>query len=229
MPASACKREGPASTSGVVGDVIPGQPAASANTADVRVLMPEAPDAGRAPGIPPLPSDASAAVAPDSAAVSDNPDSGLPGGTGEGTIGISVIGPIGTSGIGPIGDNRYGTGVSRMVRRVGRGPTVGVLPATVQGGISIAAVRRVVLRALPQIQFCYEQGLMRNPNLGGRVVVRFAVSSSGSVATSAIAESNLTNPLVESCIANAVRRWLFPSPAGGGIAIVSLPFTFRPE
>jgi hypothetical protein len=30
----------------------------------------------------------------------------------------------------------------------------------------------------------------------------------------------------ESCVVQAVRRWEFPKPAGGGIVIVSYPFNF---
>jgi hypothetical protein len=31
---------------------------------------------------------------------------------------------------------------------------------------------------------------------------------------------------VESCVVSAVKRWDFPKPTGGGIAIVSYPFNF---
>ena len=36
----------------------------------------------------------------------------------------------------------------------------------------------------------------------------------------------LGNPAAENCIAQAVRRWTFPQPKGGGIVIVSYPFVF---
>ena len=40
----------------------------------------------------------------------------------------------------------------------------------------------------------------------------------------AVASSTLGDPQVENCIAQAVRRWTFPQPEGGGIVIVTYPF-----
>jgi hypothetical protein len=37
----------------------------------------------------------------------------------------------------------------------------------------------------------------------------------------------MNNPNVEQCIAQAVRRWEFPKPQGGGIVIVSYPFVLK--
>jgi hypothetical protein len=34
------------------------------------------------------------------------------------------------------------------------------------------------------------------------------------------------NIRVENCVVQAVRRWEFPKPLGGGIVIVSYPFNF---
>jgi hypothetical protein len=33
---------------------------------------------------------------------------------------------------------------------------------------------------------------------------------------------------VEACVVNAVKRWDFPAPDRGGLAMVSYPFTFAP-
>jgi hypothetical protein len=44
---------------------------------------------------------------------------------------------------------------------------------------------------------------------------------------SKVGSSTLKNAKVETCIAQAVRRWLFPKPKGGGIVIVSYPFVLR--
>ena len=42
-----------------------------------------------------------------------------------------------------------------------------------------------------------------------------------------VQKSTMNNRNVETCIAKAVRRWLFPKPKGGGIVIVSYPFVLR--
>jgi hypothetical protein len=36
----------------------------------------------------------------------------------------------------------------------------------------------------------------------------------------------MNNLHVEKCVVDAVKRWEFPKPTGGGIAIVSYPFNF---
>jgi hypothetical protein len=42
-----------------------------------------------------------------------------------------------------------------------------------------------------------------------------------------VAESSVAVPSVGTCIANAVRRWQFPSPEGGGIVTVNYPFNLQ--
>jgi hypothetical protein len=36
------------------------------------------------------------------------------------------------------------------------------------------------------------------------------------------------NPRVESCTLQAVKRWPFPQPNGGGLVLVSYPFVLAP-
>ena len=45
---------------------------------------------------------------------------------------------------------------------------------------------------------------------------------------SVLQNSTMGNARVENCIVQAVRRWEFPKPLGGGIVIVSYPFVFTP-
>jgi TonB family protein len=71
---------------------------------------------------------------------------------------------------------------------------------------------------------------VQNPALEGRVIVRFVIGGEGTVMGSNIAESNIVVPSVGQCISNAVRRWQFPIPEGGGIVTVNYPFNLqRPE
>ena len=75
---------------------------------------------------------------------------------------------------------------------------------------------------------CYEQQLVRQPNLGGRVTVQFTIAASGQVIASVVQTSTIGNPAVEMCIVQAVKRWEFPKPIGGGIVLVSYPFALTP-
>ncbi|HKU41418.1 MAG TPA: AgmX/PglI C-terminal domain-containing protein, partial [Polyangiales bacterium] len=56
------------------------------------------------------------------------------------------------------------------------------------------------------------------------VSVKFMIAPTGAVQTSVIQSSDLGSPAAESCIAQAVRRWSFPAPEGGGVVVVSYPF-----
>jgi tetratricopeptide (TPR) repeat protein len=147
------------------------------------------------------------------------------GGTGEGTIGLGNFGTMG-HGSGTGSGQGYGSGAGSGLRgRANRGPIVRTAPPTVTGTLSPEAIRRVVLRNLGQVMHCHEQALAQDPNVSGRVVVRFIISGNGSVMNSQVSESDYPIPSAGVCIAGAVRRWQFPAPNDGGIAIVSYPFT----
>jgi hypothetical protein len=103
-------------------------------------------------------------------------------------------------------------------------PTVRAEPPTVSGLLSPESVRRVGLRNLGQVNRCYEIGLATDPRLAGRVVIRFVIGASGSVMGSSVGDSQLALPSVGECIANAIRRWQFPAPEGGGVVTVNYPF-----
>ncbi len=106
-------------------------------------------------------------------------------------------------------------------------PTIRTGTASVRGSLSKEVIRRYIRRHINQIRFCYEQQLARQPDLNGRVAVRFVISSSGAVSSSSVASSTLGDPTAETCIARAVQRIAFPQPEGGGVVIVTYPFMFQ--
>jgi len=150
------------------------------------------------------------------------------GGTGEGTIGMGNIGTMGHgSGLGT--GQSYGAGAGRGLRNRGNsGPRVSPSAPVVTGLLSPEAIRRVVLRNLGQVNHCYVQGLETSPNIAGRVVVRFVIGGTGSVMGSNVADNSIAMPSVGECISNAVRRWQFPAPDGGGVVTVNYPFNLQP-
>ncbi|MDP3279073.1 MAG: AgmX/PglI C-terminal domain-containing protein [Deltaproteobacteria bacterium] len=150
------------------------------------------------------------------------------GGNGEGTVcsgsscGMSTLGVGGS----PNGD-RYGqTTGNRLGPRQGHGPRVTAASPNVIGEYDRGLIRRVVLRNLSQVTHCHEQGLLQNSQLAGRVVVSFVIDPAGNVSGSSVRESSLAVPATAQCIANAVRRWQFPSPQGSAI-VVNYPFTLE--
>jgi len=154
------------------------------------------------------------------------------GGTGERTLGLGGIGTLGRYGPGAgTGDGPgrgYGTGVGRLGTRQAKTPEIipGIVSA--QGSLDKEIIRRIVRRHLNEVKYCYDQALARQPKLDGRVVAKFTISGTGQVLASFIQSTTLGSPAVELCVANAIKRWDFPAPRGGGLAMVSYPFTFSP-
>jgi TonB family protein len=148
------------------------------------------------------------------------------GGTGEGTIGLGNLGTIGKGGGGGYGSG-YGRGMGGIGTR--RAGTPDVIPGTAQvrGALDKEIIRRVIRSHIKEVKFCYEQELLRKPDLYGRVTIQFTITPMGSVSSSAVQGSTMGNSKVEQCIARAVQRWEFPKPQGGGIVIVAYPFVLK--
>ncbi|MBW2278027.1 MAG: energy transducer TonB [Deltaproteobacteria bacterium] len=140
------------------------------------------------------------------------------GGTGEGTIGLGNLNTIGHGGGGGSGSG-YGRGAGGLGGRRGKAPRIRSGAAMVKGSLSKEVIRRIVHRHINEVKFCYEKALAQRPDLSGRVAIKFIISGTGAVQMAAVASSTLGNAQVENCIAQAVRRWTFPQPEGGGIVI----------
>ncbi len=146
------------------------------------------------------------------------------GGLGQGTIGMGNFGTIGRGGGRGDGEGGYGRGVGGFRGRSAGVPQVRSGGAEVRGSLSKEVIRRVVRRHINEVKFCYEQQLNARPDLQGRVTTRFVISPTGSVQSAMVADSSLRNAAVEGCIVQAVRRWTFPAPDGGGVVVVNYPF-----
>jgi hypothetical protein len=103
-------------------------------------------------------------------------------------------------------------------------------PPETTGSLDPEDVRRVIRSHVSQIRFCYEQRLMVNPGLSGKLRVRFLVGSSGDVPEASMAEgTTISDSSLRSCILTRVRSWVFPSPKGGGSALVTYPIWLKPS
>ena len=122
---------------------------------------------------------------------------------------------------------RRGT-MTTLTEREARQPTVSMQRPEISGQLDREIIQRVIREHRREIRACYEGELQRDPDLEGRVVVGFVISSDGQVAGSRISESTLGNSAVEDCVARRVRQWRFPEPRGGGTVNVNYPFVFSP-
>lgn len=96
-------------------------------------------------------------------------------------------------------------------------------------GLERQGVVDVIEAHVGEVRYCYQQGLAMDPNLKGRVLVRFTVGRGGRVRTSAVASSTLPDKNVEACVARAVCRWLFEVPPSNRTVTVSYPFDLEPH
>jgi len=95
------------------------------------------------------------------------------------------------------------------------------------GSLSMEIIRRVIHSHRDQIKYCYSKELTRNPNLAGKVSIKFTISPKGYVQQASVSQTTLRNATVERCMAQKIRTWKFPEPKGGGIVIVNYPFIFK--
>ena len=141
------------------------------------------------------------------------------GGDAAGSMGLARIGIPGLSS----GQRGMGSHVGNFnLRHKATAPEI-LGPPEIKGRIDKDIIRRIVRRHLNEVKYCYEQEAMRRPNIGGRLVVQFTIGGNGVVSNSTVAAS-MGDSVVDGCVTQAVRRWEFPQPEGGGIVIVSYPF-----
>ena len=155
----------------------------------------------------------------------------IPDGGGGGvaqTVGIGDVHTLGRAS----GNDRYGTGLGLIADGKSRPPTVlpDSTPPEIGGALDPEIVRQVIRSHVSQIRFCYESRLASRPSLEGKIRVRFLVASDGRVPQASIAEgSTLHDSELSECILSRFRSWIFPSPKGGGSALVTYPFWLRPN
>lgn len=94
---------------------------------------------------------------------------------------------------------------------------------TVFGAVDAAEVRRVVEQQCSAANACLERA--RAQKLDGRVNVKFIVSPAGTVVSAQVALSTVEGSELGNCLTSALRACTFPRPKGGGVAVVTYPFT----
>jgi len=178
--------------------------------------VPEAPvkkGLGRPGGIPvrqweneasPRPGDFAPAVAPENSALLRQ---------------ISKLeGKVRHSGLGGVGT---GTEVEASVMFGGVGSSHGEqIPEWIRN-----MIRRKVQGYLTELEAAYSAAYRRNPEVKGRLVVRFQVEPSGKVSRAESVESSFRDSTFIRDVLSKVRRWSF-EPTGGHIVEVLYPFVF---
>lgn len=148
------------------------------------------------------------------------------GGRGEG-IGLGNIGTLG-HGAGTGTGQGFGSGHGRLGgAHKTRAPQVRMGATTVSGRLPPEVIQRIVRQNYGRFRMCYEQGLAGNPNLEGRVSVRFVIGRDGSVSNVSNGGSDIPDSNVVQCVIRAYYGLSFPQPEGGIVTVV-YPIMFSP-
>lgn len=140
------------------------------------------------------------------------------------------LGGVATHGkAGGVGNFKDGTGLAGA--SVGTGNIIALIDeeTVIEGGLDRDAIAEVIRRNLGQIRYCYERQLSSNPDLYGKVLVKFTIAGTGDVFSPRVDNSTLKSAMVEGCILRRLASWKFPQPKGGTEVKVSYPFLFKAQ
>jgi hypothetical protein len=179
---------------------------------------------------------ASLAGTPEANAAIDHGEGAVPvpsSGAATGGIGIMQnskgfkIGGIGTTGKGG-GTGGYKAGAGLGTGNAGNGE-VGLedTESVVEGGLDREVIAGIIREHLGQVRYCYERQLAANPDLYGKLKIRFTINSDGVVDSQLVSQTTMKSAMVEDCILRRIATWKFPKPKGGTKVIVSYPFLFK--
>jgi TonB family protein len=68
-------------------------------------------------------------------------------------------------------------------------------------------VSEVINRHNSSIQYCYQRELKQNPDLKGKLAVRFTITPEGKVGDVKVISSTLNSPSIERCVISRIKRW----------------------
>ncbi|MBW6504428.1 TonB family protein [bacterium] len=86
-------------------------------------------------------------------------------------------------------------------------------------------IRRRVRDRLPELEAVYADAIRRNPDLRGKLLVRFRIDPSGKVQSAEPADGSFPDAAFVNAVLGKVRRWTFEPPAGRTVEVL-YPFVF---
>lgn len=148
-------------------------------------------------------------------------DPGAGGGRkGGGQGGAASIGDLATSGGGAVG-----YGAKSEVKVTG---SVAAEEAEVDSTeIDQAKLGAFIKARMGLIKACYENALKRNPNLKGKIAIRFTILETGGLADLQTVTNSMGSPDVAGCITATMRSWRTQFKPSGPVT-VEYPFVFSP-
>jgi Ca-activated chloride channel family protein len=95
------------------------------------------------------------------------------------------------------------------------------------GRLDVVLIRDTVREHYDVVRQCYESGLARNPRLGGRITMRFAIERDGTTSGVVVSDNELADCAAVECVRAVIAEISFPPPEGGTV-IVQYPIMLEP-
>lgn len=100
----------------------------------------------------------------------------------------------------------------------------------VLGSIDPELLRKLLREYIPQFRYCYQNELIKNPNLSGTLTLNFTLNGKGKVSRSnVVAKGSAFSQKGLSCMDGVLKMIPFPAPKGGGQVDVKQPLNFSAE
>jgi TonB family protein len=92
-------------------------------------------------------------------------------------------------------------------------------------GVRVSDADAAIARLRPQFKACYQGGLVSDPTMSGKVVVRIHIAPDGPVDSSSVEQNSGLSDAVADCIRRALDQARFSAPGGNG-STLKVPVRF---
>lgn len=96
----------------------------------------------------------------------------------------------------------------------------------IRGGLDASIIQQIVEERLSEVRYCYENALLSNPKLSGKLETSWTIQADGSVSNLVSQSEDVMASNLHNCIKERIVLWKFPQPKGGGVVHVKYPFVF---
>ena len=88
------------------------------------------------------------------------------------------------------------------------------------------SITNLISKHRTSLKGCYESGLKRDPELAGKLEIRFKITRFGRVGKAKVTSDTLESAPFKRCVLRRLRTWRFPNTRKGGV-MVEVPFNFK--
>lgn len=152
-------------------------------------------------------------------------------GLGNATSGVGIADGDSTrvAQLGSISGQSYEGGIGDQLQAA-RIPSIALSrkEVEVRGALDPAVIRQIIEERLSEIRYCYENALLKQKELSGKVAASWTIRPDGSVSDIQSGSDEIRPEILQPCIRMQIKSWRFPNPKGGGVVRVKYPFVFSP-